>query len=303
MLDSLVCTGMLYNAGTWPRLEAAAEKAFSYALMGLYRMTAGKEYAVGARVVKPDSQVAAAINRPLPGDMMKIARLRYFGRVVLHAPPPLRALLQATVGAPRSWVKLITQDLEWMAQHVHLLKELNNASIDAWENFIMNYLRQEGSRSRSSSQSSECASQNLARQVREHHEDRRDDRQEAQRRHDSHVRGLQPQVCKSDGLAHSHAEGSSRPHCCAKTCCWRTLHRLPQALPHQGQAHSAPRAVKPQVPTRRRPKRGRINGRGNVPSRLGGRCLPQAATWTRQQDQEGHPPRHAAAGPSNLHGP
>ena len=36
-------------------------------------------------------------------------------------------------------MKLITEDLDWMAQHVHLLKEFHNAGIEVWENFIANY--------------------------------------------------------------------------------------------------------------------------------------------------------------------
>ena len=137
MLDSLVCSGMLYNAATWSQPEPAAVKAMHYAIMRMYRMVAGKAYAVTAQRVIADTHVAASISRPMPADMLRITRLRYFGRLILHGPQPLRALIQATANAPRSWLAMIKEDLAWMANHVHLLAELRGAELHKWQEFVI----------------------------------------------------------------------------------------------------------------------------------------------------------------------
>ena len=49
---------------------------------------------------------------------LRIARLRYLPRLILHAPTVLLRFLDANQKTDGSWHKLITEDLDWLYEHL-----------------------------------------------------------------------------------------------------------------------------------------------------------------------------------------
>ena len=71
--------------------------------------------------------------------LIRRARLRFLGRLVLHQPPSLIALLGARHrGKAPPWVELIVQDLVYMKSSVGLCSSLPEpGAADAWCVFIL----------------------------------------------------------------------------------------------------------------------------------------------------------------------
>ena len=65
--------------------------------------------------------VLAKAGRPWPRELQAARRCAYFGRFCRHAPPSLRALVQANANAPGSWRDATVAAIDWMRERVRQL--------------------------------------------------------------------------------------------------------------------------------------------------------------------------------------
>ena len=92
----------------------------------------------------PHSGVLHCIERLPPSALLTVARLRYFPRLLRHAPIPYLASLQAAGSEAGTWTRELTGDLEWLSAHTTIFAELQPPGDDLvpWQTFAQNWPRQ-----------------------------------------------------------------------------------------------------------------------------------------------------------------
>eukprot|EP00438_Fugacium_kawagutii_P009630 Skav214979 [mRNA] locus=scaffold508:16719:20498:- [translate_table: standard] len=121
---ALIFSRLLYLADTWcdvtpthiAKLEAFAMKVFRV---------------IGGQLNRRDShhttneQVWASLSAPPIRDMLRVARIRHFGKLMQDGPAILKsALWHQFTAASHSWLGMVTEDLEWLQQRFISLQTL-----------------------------------------------------------------------------------------------------------------------------------------------------------------------------------
>ena len=120
---SLYLSKLLYNAGTWPRLNEAHIKKLDGARVAAWRVelgwqNVGRDH--GDRVT--DRRVWQEVQQCSSHTLVAMARLRLFARVAKHAPTFLTGLIQNATGMEDSLAACVRADLHDLWHH-HLQKE------------------------------------------------------------------------------------------------------------------------------------------------------------------------------------
>ena len=116
--DSRTNPSILFNDHVWnPPTDADYDTIIVEYMKG-DRLATGYKTAKHAEQHVPNVEVLANANRPPPGTMARIRRMRYLPRLLNHAPSMLLRLLDANAHMDGSWTKIITDDTEWL--HLHL---------------------------------------------------------------------------------------------------------------------------------------------------------------------------------------
>ena len=118
--DSLVMSGRLYNAGTWPALTLGEVRQVEVDIMKVYRAAAKVRFVEEESCVS-NAQVLARLQRPPPEVLLRAARLRLLGSLVHSGPLMAFALLRAHwhatgegIARDRTWMGMVMQDCEWL---------------------------------------------------------------------------------------------------------------------------------------------------------------------------------------------
>lgn len=132
ILQACLLSRVLYNAGTWPVLASAEYARLHTSILRPTRRIAASVERVAVATLPPldteelgahtwlsDQQVYSLTDTCAPYVMLVRLRVMLLLRVLVHAPVQLRCLLAAAAQAPRSWMKAIAADLQWLAANTH----------------------------------------------------------------------------------------------------------------------------------------------------------------------------------------
>ena len=128
MVASIVLSRGLHISGTWPALNSKEYSSFSSAISKTFR-----------RILPPDrgidfssattAEVQDRVGHLVPMNYLRIARISLFSRICRDAQPLVLSLLWATRDAPRSWVRAVMEDLEFVAAASEKMRSYATASL------------------------------------------------------------------------------------------------------------------------------------------------------------------------------
>jgi len=127
----------LFQAAVWPTLRSAEVQVVHVAVMkvlGMVRSTPGK---VDFSQVESSADVLKALALPAPINLLRIARLDLFIRLLVKPSPILLALLFTARNAKRSWVKALQDDLSFVVRCSEKLGRLTLITIAEWAQWIL----------------------------------------------------------------------------------------------------------------------------------------------------------------------
>ena len=126
-----VLSTLLYNAATWPRAtereEAIIARPYYKSLRAVFLRRLD-----GTPQDASDLRCRLALRMPSLRSLLRQKRLVYLRRVALHAPAPLRALLQHAEHDQQLYPCIVLEDLQWMAALLSLPPADTFASGIAW---------------------------------------------------------------------------------------------------------------------------------------------------------------------------
>jgi hypothetical protein len=137
--DSLVCSRLLFNVHV-----AVPTAKYLSILNGPYMRMLRRIFGEPRfeRSAVSDFEVRRALGQPSIDCRVMSARLRFLPRVILHAPPVLRALLYDSGGCGASWTRLVCNDLEYAWHRSPMCSNLPHPEVDpeAWQSLITSNL-------------------------------------------------------------------------------------------------------------------------------------------------------------------
>jgi hypothetical protein len=108
--NSLAVSRLFYNAATWCYHGTAWCKPIHNVLVSCYSVLCGAWRGnAGSRL--PFKELCRILDAPTASQFLSALRLRYWARMLRHAPDLLWALCQATAADPCSWSRLLLSDM------------------------------------------------------------------------------------------------------------------------------------------------------------------------------------------------
>ena len=133
-IAALVDSRAFHAAAVWSYVEDRHLRPLDGPRMQAWRIARGLHNAGKAHEYRVTDAGMWSIIEKLPAhEVVRIARLRYLPRLVLHGPPLLHALLQAGAGRSRAWVQMAVDDFKLLqdaAPHGHPVKRLATLDVD-----------------------------------------------------------------------------------------------------------------------------------------------------------------------------
>ena len=110
--ESCVLSVVYYNAGTWTTIHPKEWKSFERGVISLFKRLLVKD--VEAMVLRhmSNEEVCNRLQLPSPLELLRIARVRYYGTAIAKAPDALWAL----IAAEGDWHDRAQADLLWVHQ-------------------------------------------------------------------------------------------------------------------------------------------------------------------------------------------
>ena len=131
VVSSLVLSKGLHMAGTWPALNVREHSKITASIGRVFRQI----------VPIPDGQVhnghtsvevQSIVGHMAPLNYIRILRIALFARICKGASPIVLAILHATYDAPRSWLKSVIEDLEFVTACSSKCRSLGSLSFIGW---------------------------------------------------------------------------------------------------------------------------------------------------------------------------
>eukprot|EP00438_Fugacium_kawagutii_P029532 Skav228087 [mRNA] locus=scaffold913:403566:406172:+ [translate_table: standard] len=114
IFKSCVLSVLFWNSGTWPALSDSELRQFNGAYKRLVRRLLVKDFDMETLCQWTDLRLFAHVGVLPAGDLIRLERLRYFGRLIRQGPNALWALI---VGEQK-WFSQIQPDFAWLWKNV-----------------------------------------------------------------------------------------------------------------------------------------------------------------------------------------
>eukprot|EP00438_Fugacium_kawagutii_P009600 Skav222518 [mRNA] locus=scaffold2265:339374:341617:- [translate_table: standard] len=124
LVRSLILSKLLYAAETWLNPSSVHTDKLEAFAMRVYRLILRKQNRRD-QAHTTDRDIWTELEAPRVCDLLRIARLRHFGKIVSDAPDLLKAVLwDQYVKEPNSWYRMLHADLAWLQQRFRSLRQM-----------------------------------------------------------------------------------------------------------------------------------------------------------------------------------
>ena len=108
--EACILSVVYYNSGTWTAIHPQEWKTFERGVISLYKRLIAKD--VDHEVLRhmTNDDVCNYIGLPSPSELLRLARLRYYGSTILNGPDALWGL----IAAESLWHACVREDLTWL---------------------------------------------------------------------------------------------------------------------------------------------------------------------------------------------
>ena len=108
--EACILSVVYYNSGTWTTIHPHEWKTFERGVISLYKRLIAKD--VDHEVLRhmTNDDVCNYVGLPSPGELLRLARLRYYGTAILNGPDALWGL----IAAESLWHDCVREDLTWL---------------------------------------------------------------------------------------------------------------------------------------------------------------------------------------------
>ena len=110
LFEACILSAAFYNAGTWTEIAPPEWKSFEHGIVQLYRRILAKDVPHETLQHWSVSQLLQVLELPHPADLLRYARLRYYGSVLRNGPDALWGL----IGAEKLWLQAVRKDIVWL---------------------------------------------------------------------------------------------------------------------------------------------------------------------------------------------
>jgi hypothetical protein len=137
VFESLVLSRFLFNAHTWSLVLPSQLAEWAAGLRPMLYSFA-KPLLRGQAPFSFDVDILCGVCELLaPMDLLHVARLRYFKRMLDHCPTTLWQMLKATAAAEGSWLDHLRGSFQWLCRFSHAKFGLSAESgLDTWCSFV-----------------------------------------------------------------------------------------------------------------------------------------------------------------------
>jgi len=137
VFESLVLSRFLFNAHTWSLVLPSQLAEWAAGLRPMLYSFA-KPLLRGQAPFSFDVDTLCGVCELLaPLDLLHVARLRYFKRMLDHCPTTLWHMLKATAAAEGSWLDHLRGSFQWLCRFSHAKFGLSaEAGLDTWCSFV-----------------------------------------------------------------------------------------------------------------------------------------------------------------------
>ena len=134
VFEACILSVAFYNAGSWTIPTEKEWKSFESAILSLYRRLLIKEFPHDELLLWSTDRLCHALQLPAPHELLRLARLRYYGSVLRHGSDSLWAL----IAVENLWFQQVHADFDWL--HLLTVGRSNRpdpgTDPDYWDGFI-----------------------------------------------------------------------------------------------------------------------------------------------------------------------
>ena len=114
LTTSLILSRMLFNAHIWHQLRRGESNMAETGVIEIYRRVTGQVTSQHKQQHFGNNQVLVTLHASPASELLSMARLRYFRRLILQGPAETWSLLKTELAWKGSWLEMIHEDLRWM---------------------------------------------------------------------------------------------------------------------------------------------------------------------------------------------
>jgi len=129
IIQSLMLSRGLFQAGTWPKLAAAEVKKVHSSVMSVYRNLNRDQYSCE---YESDSSLLSRMGLVAPRNLVRMQRILLLCQLARKPAMPVLAVLAAASRHPSSWVHTVTEDLNWFAGKDPFFNESSDEPFGYW---------------------------------------------------------------------------------------------------------------------------------------------------------------------------
>ena len=141
VVEALVLSKGLHLAGTWPELNSREHDKIVSSLRRVFRQIVPNPEGKAHNGLDA-GQIQHMVDHLAPLNYVRICRVALFARICRDLSPIVITLLHATIYAPRSWLRAVLNDLEFITTSSAKCRELGSLSFVEW----VQYFRTQGKR-------------------------------------------------------------------------------------------------------------------------------------------------------------
>ena len=104
-----------FQCGTWPKLNINIFKKFSSSVFCVYRRATKQYYTDGLVPILSEGEMLLKHNLIHPGNMLKLARLQIFCRMILKNVVCLMDVCRNIQNIESGWLNVVIQDLQFIS--------------------------------------------------------------------------------------------------------------------------------------------------------------------------------------------